>query len=73
MDLEIRELTSELVQVLNKYNNIPVEIKRYVIKDIYTQIEKVANEIIAQEIQARNEQNKKDAEESANTEEATKK
>ena len=73
MDLEIRELTSELVQVLNKYNNVPVEIKRYVIKDIYTQIEKVANEIIAQEIQARNEQNKKDAEESANTEGATKK
>ena len=75
MDLEIRELTSKLVHVLNEYN-IPIEVKKYIVKDIYTEIEKLANNIVAQEIQARNEQQKKEQQDNktekiVETEEAT--
>ena len=57
MNYEIRELTAKLVQVLNEYDNVPIEVKKYIIKDIYTEVEKLSNNIVLQEIQARNEQN----------------
>lgn len=72
MNYEIRELTTKLVHVLNEYDNIPIEVKKYIMKDIYTEIEKLANNMVMQELQARNEQNKNEAEkDSANTEGAT--
>lgn len=58
MDLEIRKLSSKLVEVLNEANTIPIEVKRYIVKDIYDKLEKLANDIISQEIQIINEQNK---------------
>ena len=48
MDLEIRRLTEKIVGILND-SNIPIEVKRYVLKDIYLQVEAKAEEIIRQE------------------------
>jgi len=48
MDLEIRRLHEALIACLNGYQ-IPIEVKRYVVKEIYQAVELKANEIVEQE------------------------
>ena len=60
MDLEIRRLTENIINVLNE-SQIPIEVKRFVVKDIYLMVEARAEEIIKQE---RAEEKKAEAEKS---------
>lgn len=62
MDLEIRRLHEELIACLNGYQ-IPIEVKRYVLKEIYQAVELKANEIVEQEKIAEAEKAKKEDEE----------
>ena len=48
MDLEIVRLSEKIISVLNE-SQIPIEVKRYVLKDIYLMVEAKAKEIIMQE------------------------
>ena len=48
MDLEIVRLSEKIISVLNE-SQIPIEVKRYVLKDIYLMAEAKAKEIIMQE------------------------
>ena len=48
MDLEIVRLSEKIISVLNE-SQIPIEVKRYVLKDIYLMVEAKAREIIMQE------------------------
>ena len=48
MDLDIRRLTEKIISDLNE-SQIPIEVKRYVLKDIYLQVEAKAEEIIKEE------------------------
>lgn len=48
MDLEIVRLSEKIISVLNEFQ-IPIEVKRYVLKDIYLMVEAKAKEIIMQE------------------------
>lgn len=48
MDLEIARLSEKIISVLNE-SQIPIEVKRYVLKDIYLMVEAKAKEIIMQE------------------------
>ena len=60
MDLEIRRLTENIINVLNE-SQVPIEVKRFVVKDIYLMVEAKAEEIIKQE---RAEEKKSEAEKS---------
>ena len=55
MDLAIREFASKIVNEINN-NPLPIEVKRLVIKDIYAQIEKIADGVIMQTVSQRNKQ-----------------
>lgn len=48
MDLEIRRLKARLIACLNE-SGIPIEVKRYIMQDIYAMVEQRANEIVAEE------------------------
>ena len=48
MDLEIVRLSEKIISDLNE-SQIPIEVKRYVLKDIYIMVEAKAKEIIMQE------------------------
>ena len=48
MDLEIVRLSEKIISDLNE-SKIPIEVKRYVLKDIYLMVEAKAREIIMQE------------------------
>ena len=48
MDLEIVRLSEKIISALNE-SQIPIEVKRYVLKDIYLMVEAKAKEIIMQE------------------------
>ena len=49
MDAQIRLLEDTIIETLNSYENIPIEVKRLIIKDIYFSVEQKANEIILEE------------------------
>lgn len=63
MDLEIRRLKEKLISTLNE-SEIPIEVKRYVLADVYRAVEQKANEIVDQEFlaeQAETEQKKEES------------
>lgn len=55
MDLAIREFTEHLISEINMAT-LPIEVKRLVLKDICSQVEKTADKIIMQAVLDRNEQ-----------------
>lgn len=57
MDLAIRELSLKLINEINKAD-LPMEVKRLIVKDIYGQLEKTTESVIMKAIQERNEQAK---------------
>lgn len=61
MDLAIREFTAQLVAEINRAN-LPLEVKRLAVLDIYNKIEKAADTAIAQAMQERQERIKKETE-----------
>lgn len=60
MDLEIREFREGLIIFINKYE-LPIEIKRLVVKEVYGDISDAANGIIKEQAKSRSQ--KKDKEE----------
>ena len=61
MNLEIRTFEQNLIRYINQ-STLPIETKRIVIKHIFNQIENVANIIVNEEIQKRNEEKAKEKE-----------
>ena len=61
MDLAIREFYGKIISTINEAQ-IPVEVKRIIVKDIYTQLDRAANEIITQTLMERNRQVNTDTE-----------
>ena len=61
MDLAIREFTSQLVAEINRAN-LPIEVKRLVVMDIYNKLEKAADTAVTQAVQERQERLKKEIE-----------
>ncbi len=49
MNLEIRQLEDILIKALNE-SELPIEVKRLIVADVYHQILKEADKIIAQEV-----------------------
>ena len=45
MDLQIREFEQSLINFINQVN-ISIEIKRLVVKDVYTQLEKESDKVV---------------------------
>lgn len=58
MDLKIREFRENLIKYINSAE-LPIEIKRLVVKEIYGEIDDCANDIINSQIEARKEQEEK--------------
>lgn len=54
-NLEIRKLREALIACLNE-SPTPIEVKRYVLKDIYQAVEIKANEIVKQEMEIVNQE-----------------
>ena len=50
MNSQIREFEKGLIDYIN-LSEIPIEVKRLIIKDVFYQVERTANDIINQEIQ----------------------
>lgn len=63
MNKEIRELNNDLVTTLNG-SNIPIEVKRLVVLNIYNQLEKEADNAILNESRAITEEGEVDNAES---------
>ena len=62
MDLAIREFTAKIVNEINSAN-LPIEVKRLVLKDIYDKVEKTADSIVMKAVQDRNEKSNNEAKE----------
>lgn len=54
MNLKTRELSNGLIRQINQ-SDVPIEVKRLIVKDIMSQLEKEANEVIAAELSVKNE------------------
>lgn len=50
MNLQIREFEQNIINFINQ-SPLPIEVKRLVMKDIFYQVDKMADEAINQEIQ----------------------
>lgn len=50
MNQQIREFEKGLIAYINQ-SDIPIEVKRLIIKEVFYQVEKTANDVISQEIQ----------------------
>lgn len=48
MNIEIRSFQDDITNYINQ-SQIPLEVKRLVIRDIYIQLERVCNDVISQE------------------------
>ena len=62
MNQQIREFEKGLIDYINQ-SEIPIEVKRLIIKDVFYQVERTANDVINQEIQlieAQKKQNNKE-------------
>lgn len=68
MNSEIRTFEQTLIRYINQVT-LPIEIKRLVLKDIFNQIENIANITVNEEIQKRNEEKVKEDEKEANNNE----
>lgn len=64
MDLEIREFREGLIKYINGVN-LPMEIKRLVVKEVYGEIDNCANDVINAQIQAQRKQEQKEGDEDA--------
>ena len=49
MDAQIRLLEDTIIETLNSYENIPIEAKRLLLKEIYLLVEQKANQMILEE------------------------
>lgn len=66
MDLQIREFEQSLINFINQVN-ISIEIKRLVVKDVYTQLEKESDKVVVKLAQDKKiEQDKKKKQENNN-------
>jgi len=54
MDLAIREFTAKIVSEINACN-LPIEVKRLILKDIYDKVERTADDVVMRAVQERNE------------------
>ncbi len=59
MDLEIREFREGLIIFINKYE-LPMEIKRLVVKEVYGDIDDAANGVIKEQAKSRNQKEDKE-------------
>lgn len=65
MDLEIREFREGLIIFINKYE-LPMEIKRLVVKEVYRDISNAADGVIKKQAELRNQkEDKEEAKEDA--------
>ena len=62
MNLKTRELSNGLIRQINQ-SDVPIEVKRLIVKDIMSQLEKEANEVIAAELSLINEKSSEGEEE----------
>lgn len=51
MNEQIRLLEDTIIETLNSYEQVPIEAKRLVLKEIYLIVEQKANEAIIQEVE----------------------
>lgn len=51
MNEQIRLLEETLIATLNTFENVPIEAKRLILKEIYSMVEAKADEIISEEKQ----------------------
>lgn len=74
MNQQIREFEKGLIAYINQ-SDIPIEVKRLIIKDVFYKVEKTANDVINQEIQLLEAQKEKETQNNIevqnNEEEAT--
>ena len=73
MNLQIREFEQNIIRYINQ-SNLPLEVIRLAIKDVFYQVDKLANDAINMEIQTMKEQENQEfsaqANETQNQEEA---
>ena len=70
MDLAIRDFSERLIKEINA-TALPIEVKKLVLKDICSQIEKMADKIIVQAMFEKNNDTNKEAENTADESEGT--
>ena len=51
MNEQIRLLEDTIIETLNSYEQVPIEAKRLVLREIYLIVEQKANEAIIQEVE----------------------
>ncbi len=64
MDLEIREFREGLIIFINRFE-LPMEIKRLVVKEVYGDIEDAANGVIKEQAKSRNQREDEEVAENA--------
>ena len=70
MDLAIRDFSERLIKEINA-TALPIEVKKLVLKDICSQIEKMADKLIMQAMFEKNNNTNKEAENTADESEGT--